>query len=127
MSYQHAIVWMDRRQAKVIDFSVDDQHTYTIVNEHDPRETTHQGEGHGAGDAAHDRAFFDEVWATARDAKEILIVGPAQTKLEFRKHVEHAHSQEAGRIVGVEGMDHPTPGELLKHARHYFKKYDQVH
>ena len=127
MSYQHAIVWLDHRDAKVIDFSVDDQHTHTVVNEHAPRQARHRGEGHGSGNTAHDHEYFDEVWAAVGDAQEVLLVGPAQTKLELRKYIEHTHAAAAHRIVGVEGMDHPTTGELLKHARTYFKKYDQLH
>ena len=125
MSYQHAVVWLDHREAKVIDFSVDDQHTHVIVNEHEPRQV-HRKEGEINGDA-HLGEFYENVFAAIGGAREVLLVGPAQAKLELRKHIETKHPQHAERIVGVEGMDHPTSGELLKHARAYFKKYDQVH
>lgn len=124
MSYQHAIVWLDHREAKVIDFSIDDQHTHTIVNEHAPR---HVHNKRASGRDPHDEQFFDEIFHAIGSAQEVLLVGPANTKNDLRKHIEHRHSADAKRIVGVENMDHPTAGELLKHARAYFKKYDSLH
>ncbi len=123
MSYQHAVVWMDHREAKVIDFTFDEQHAHAIVNEHAPR---HVHNKKGPGHDAHDHEFFDAIVHQLGSAGLVLLVGPGASKGELKKYLEAKHPKDAARIVGVETMDHPTPGELLKHARAYFKRYDQL-
>jgi hypothetical protein len=61
-----------------------------------------------------------------RGAKEILVCGPGQAKLELIRHVhKHDHDVEAS-IVGVETVDHPSDGQLVAYARKYFKAADRM-
>ena len=32
----------------------------------------------------------------------------------------------AGKVVGIESVDHPSDGQLLAYARHYFVKIDRM-
>jgi hypothetical protein len=58
------------------------------------------------------------------DAGAVLITGPANAKTELVKHI-HAHEPQLMKIiVGIETVDHPTDGELVAHARTYFKAED---
>lgn len=126
MSYQHAIVWIDSRHARVIDFSVDDRHVTAVDREGAPKRV-HQKSGiTGSGKAPEDHHFHDEIVASLSDAREILIVGPAHAKVTFRKDLEKRHPKVAARVVGTESLDHPSDGELLAFAKQYFKRIDAL-
>jgi hypothetical protein len=56
----------------------------------------------------------------------VLITGPANAKTELVKHIERHVPTLSARIVGVETVDHPTDGELVAHARKYFKTDHQM-
>jgi hypothetical protein len=56
----------------------------------------------------------------------LLIVGPASAKHEFFKFVQEHHRALVSKIVGVETVDHPTGGEIVAHARSYFKVTDRM-
>ena len=59
-------------------------------------------------------------------ATEVLVTGPGQAKVEFRRHVDSRHPLFAKRVLGVESLDHPSEGQLLAFARQYFLKIDQM-
>jgi hypothetical protein len=40
--------------------------------------------------------------------------------------VHENHRQLVSKIVGVETADHPTGGEIVAHARSYFKTSDRM-
>ena len=126
MSYQHAIVWIDHQHATVIDFTVDDKHVHLVEREGGPRKIHRKSGIPGPGKASDDPKFFDAVVDAIGDAREVLIAGPGDAKLYFRKDLEHRHTKVADRVVAMEAMDHPTNGELLAYARKYFKRYDAL-
>src|SRR3954464_12356540 len=72
------------------------------------------------------RHFFDEVARGLDGIDSVLIVGPASAKHEFFKFAQEKHGPLVSRIVGVEPADHPTGGEIVAHARHYFKASDRM-
>lgn len=126
MSHVHAVVWLDHREARVIDFSSDDVHK-AVVRSHAGHRQVHHRSGSVSGTHLQDdQKFFDEVIAAVGDAKEVLVVGPGQTKAGFRHFVDDRHRDFGRRIVGVESLDHPSDGELLNFARKYFVKVDQM-
>jgi stalled ribosome rescue protein Dom34 len=126
MSHVHAVVWLDHREARVIDFSVDDVHK-TLVRHHGGHRQIHHRAGVvGAGHSPEDVKFFHEVIDAVGDALEVLVTGPGQAKVAFRQHVDAHDKAFAKRVVGVESLDHPSDGELLNFARKYFHKVDQM-
>ena len=42
------------------------------------------------------------------------------------KHLQKHDPAVAGKEVGIESVDHPSDGQLLAYARHYFVKTDQL-
>jgi hypothetical protein len=54
----------------------------------------------------------------------VLITGPANAKNELVKHIDRHAPRLMTIIAGVETVDHPSDGELVAHARHYFKVED---
>lgn len=126
MPAYHAVVWIDHREAHVLHFSRDEV-TKDLVHAHPQHRQTHHHKGViGGGKAPEDREFFDKVAASLAGAVEILIVGPAQAGHEFAKYLEKHARDLAGKVMAIEPADHPSDGELLKLARHYFAGADRM-
>jgi stalled ribosome rescue protein Dom34 len=126
MSHIHAIVWLDHREAKVVDFSMDDKHVVNVHHKGGHRQVHHKAGAMGSGHSNDDGHFFDAIVTALDDAKEVLVTGPGNAKVGFREHVAKKHAAFAKRIVGVETLDHPSEGELLAYARKYFKRVDNM-
>jgi hypothetical protein len=56
----------------------------------------------------------------------VLITGPANAKTELVKWIHQHEPRLMQIIVGIETVDHPSDGELVDHARHYFKAEDRM-
>lgn len=126
MSHFHCVVWIDHREAHVIEFSPDaaDEH---VIHPKSKHEHLHHKHGSvGAGNAPENHAYYQSVTDAIRDAGEILLVGPSTAKLELFKHLQTHAPAVAGRVVSVETVDHPTSGELLKFARQHFLADDRM-
>jgi hypothetical protein len=124
MANYHAVIWIDHDEAHVIRFGRSDAESEIIKA---PHVHLHQKERVvGAGRAPEHPEFYEKVIAAAKDSGELLIVGPADAKLHLVKHIERTHPAMSTRVVGVETVDHPSDGQLLAHARHYFKAADQM-
>jgi hypothetical protein len=126
MSHLHAVVWLDHREAKVVDFSVDDRHVVNVHHRGGHRQVHHRAGVVGSGHSTDDAHFFDAIVEALGDAQEILVTGPGNAKTGFHDHVGKRHAGLARRVVGVEPLDHPSEGELLAYARKYFKRVDNM-
>lgn len=126
MSHVHAVVWLDHRDARVVDFSVDDTHAVAVHHSGGHRKVHQRAGPPGSSHANDDRHYFDEVVTAIGDARDVLVTGPGTAKIAFRDHVSKHHAALAQRIVGVETLDHPSEGELLAHARKVFKRIDAM-
>ena len=73
-----------------------------------------------------EKHYFDGVVKALAGTDEVLVVGPSTAKLALLRYV-HGHDPAfAARIVGVETVDHPTDGELLRFARRHFEADDRM-
>lgn len=126
MSHYHALVWLDHSQAHVMHISPDDVEK-SVVQPAKPPLHLHSRSGTlGAGRQAEDQDYYHAIAEALKGAREILVVGPAQAKLQLIKHI-HAHDPAmANKIVGVETVDHPTDGQLVAYARKYFVAKDRM-
>jgi stalled ribosome rescue protein Dom34 len=70
--------------------------------------------------------FFDDVARGLDRVESVLIVGPASAKDGFLKFVHDNHRPLVSKIVGVETADHPTGGEIVVHARSYFRASERM-
>ena len=78
----------------------------------------------GDGRSREDQDYYHRVTEALKGASEILIVGPAQAKLQLIKHI-HSHDPDlVNKVIGVETVDHPTDGQLIAFARKYFLSKD---
>jgi stalled ribosome rescue protein Dom34 len=126
MSHYHAVVWLDHSEAHVMHITPDDVEK-SVVQPTNPHKKLHSKSGTvGAGKAAEDHVYYHAIVEALQGAQEILVVGPAQAKLQLVKHIQ-AHDQAmAGKVVGVETIDHPTDGQLVAYARKYFVAKDKM-
>ena len=120
---KHAVIWIDQKEARI--FEVDAEqversivdspgpHIHRHVNEVALRVRNHPDDEH---------RYFREVANSLEGHGQVLLVGPAQTKLHFLRYLhQHARPLEA-KIVGIESADHPTDAQLVAHLRSYFNE-----
>ena len=127
MQANHVVVWLDHSEAHIIAFNRDAAEKAVIV--HAPQRHEHQhhrADSVGSGKAAEHPAYYDLIVATIRNVPEWLIVGPANAKLAFSKHVHKHHASLVDHLIGLETVDHPTDGQLLAHAKKYFVAADHM-
>lgn len=124
MSHFHAVVWMDHSEARVFHVSPGDVDKIAV---HGHKQHLHHKAGAiGDGRAPADIAFFDDIGAALEGAQEVLIVGPGAAKLEMIRHATRHLPQLEARVIGVETVDHPSDGQLVAHARRYFRARDRM-
>jgi stalled ribosome rescue protein Dom34 len=126
MSHYHALVWIDHVEAHVMHISPDDVEK-SLIQPNEQHHKLHSRVGTlGSGRAPEDQDYYHRVAQALAGATEILIVGPAQAKLQLIKHI-HLHDPAlVSKVVGVETVDHPTDGQLIAYARKYFQAKDRM-
>ncbi len=126
MSHYHALVWIDHVQAHVMHISPDDVEKSVIEPSEQHRKLHSRVGSLGSGRAPEDQDYYHRVAEALAGAQEILIVGPAQAKLQLIKHI-HSHDPKlVDKVIGVETVDHPTDGQLVAYARKYFLAKDKM-
>ncbi|MFZ4479952.1 MAG: translational machinery protein [Rhodoferax sp.] len=126
MSHYHALVWIDHTEAHVMHISPDDVEK-SLIHPNGSHNKLHAHAGAlGSGRAPENQDYYHRVANALAGAQEILIVGPAQAKLQLIKHI-HGHAPAlAAKVIGVETVDHPSDGQLVAYARKYFLAKDQM-
>jgi stalled ribosome rescue protein Dom34 len=126
MHIQHAVVWLDHREARIFLLDREGFELATISTEL-PHHQTHNKAGTIDGKrAAPDQSYYEEIVTALEPVAEWLIVGPSSARDELANHIRSNDSQLALRIDGVEPADHPTDREIVAHARAFFKAADRM-
>jgi stalled ribosome rescue protein Dom34 len=123
-TYPHAAVWLDHAEAKLFRIGPETFEMTTVAapQHHIRRHASRTREVHHPAD---DQQFFRAVTDALQSAREILVLGPGNAKLELMKYVQkHAPGLEA-KIVGVQTIDHPTDREIVAFARSYLLAVDR--
>lgn len=125
MTHKHAALWIDHHEAKVFHIDGDNVETLTLhaPHHHVRKHPSVTAEKNHPADKEH---YYHDVAKALEGALEILVVGPATAKLEFIKHVHKHDHALTPKIIGVETVDHPTDGQLVKYARSYFLAADRM-
>jgi stalled ribosome rescue protein Dom34 len=127
VSHNHAVIWIDHHKAHILSFNKEECDEKIVkATLHTPHLHARSGSP-GSGHAKEDTAFFNDTVAAAKGALEVLLVGPGTEKTVFAKYIAQSHPEMAGKIVGVETVDHPSNPQLLAYARKYFVKADLYH
>ncbi|HUD51567.1 translational machinery protein [Parvibaculum sp.] len=126
MTHFHAAVWIDHHEARIVSFNPDEHATATLHHHQAVKHTQHSAGKSRNWRAPEDPAYYEEVAKSLDGFGEILIVGPANAKFAFLKHLQAKHPALAAKVVGIETVDHPSDGELTNYARAYFHKKDRT-
>ncbi|SNX29352.1 hypothetical protein SAMN06295945_1723 [Polynucleobacter meluiroseus] len=126
MSLNHAVIWIDHKEAHVMFLSESASEAEVIRTKTTHPHLHHKSGEIGSGKAPLDAKYLHSVIQAVNESKEILIIGPGSAKLELIKYAHHNAPQTAENIVGVETVDHPSDKEVLAFARHFFYKVDQL-
>ena len=117
----HAVVWLDFHQAKIFLIKAEDVEARRIGPNTPHRQIHHKAQVRGSGHVRDDRTYFEAILAAVEEADSWLIAGPGGTKKDLEKYLEGHGEELKKKLVGVEPMDHPTDGELIRQARKLFE------
>ena len=126
MSLNHAVIWIDHKEAHVMFLSEEASEAEVIRSKSTHTHLHHKANEVGSGRVALDSKYLHSVINAVNESKEILILGPGSAKLELIKYAHKHDANIAEKIVGVETVDHPTDKEILAYARKFFYKVDQM-
>jgi stalled ribosome rescue protein Dom34 len=120
MQTHHALIWIDHRTATVIHVDRETDNITEVALKHGKEYLHHKADVVGDGNVKPHADYFVDVMDAVGTSDEILLVGPADAKIEFVKYAEKHRPALAKFIVKVETMDRTSPGALIDHARHFF-------
>jgi len=126
MSLNHAVIWIDHKEAHVMFLSETASEAEVIKTKSTHPHLHHKGGEIGSGRVALDSKYLHSVIQAVVESKEILVIGPGSAKLELIKHAHHHDPRVAEKIIGVETVDHPSDKEIMAFARKFFYKADQL-
>ncbi len=127
-------VWIDHRKAVVVTLTETGEEL-TII-ESGAEKHVHSASGSRGNNSAapqrvapedtlerkftqHLNDYYTEVIECLSGAKSILIFGPGEAKLEFKKQIKNKDMQD--KIAAVEAADKMTDPQAKKHVRDFFQ------
>ncbi len=125
--HNHAVLWIDHREAHVIFFNADDTQD-RIVRASEPAGHIHAKAGSSSGTHLQGNPeFFREISEILQPARLILVVGPSAAKNEFVAYLGHNNRSMRHNIAGIHTAQPMSDGQLVAKARHFFKAADRLH
>jgi len=122
-------LWIDHRKAVIISLNGEIEETKKITSDMEKHVRYSGGAQNDSEEDERDRRFtghlnkyYDEVAALIKDATSVLIVGPGEAKVEFKKRLEI--EKQIGRVIDIETADKMTDPQIAAKVRNHF--YDKV-
>ena len=120
-------LWIDHRKAVIVSITGDQEEINSITSDMEKHVRFSGGAQKDSEEDERDRKFtnhlnkyYDEVVSFIRDAVSILIVGPGEAKVEFKKRLEN--EKQLGRVVDIETVDKMTDNQIAAKVRSHFTK-----
>ena len=127
-------IWLDKKEARIISLENENERMDTIVSE---VEDFHIQGGSGTKfkggpqDVVQDskylerekhqlKAYFKEIASKMKDAKAIVIFGPAQTKEKLRKELQENYKDLNTKVKAVKNADSMTDNQVKALVRDFF-------
>ena len=126
-------LWIDHRKAILVALTDEGEETRLIISHVNKqlgrpggvRSTTRYESQRVPADDSRDRKltgqynlYYDAIIAGIRGAESILVFGPGEAKVEFRKRLERKKLHD--RIVVVETVDKMTDSQVAAKVRRHF-------
>ena len=121
-----AVIFIDRREAKVFHFSAKDDLKLFLLHTSAKRRH-HQADHEDVTKHAIDDDFLRSIAGSLDHTGNTLICGPGNSKYELQAYM-HLHTPDlAARISGVEPLDEPDDSGILALGRQFFRNRGQRH
>lgn len=119
MSFNNAVVWLDHTKAQVIHFDKDASESESLKT-HSTHPHPRQNHGDSHATENDNTLFYTDIANALTGSEQILVVGPADEKTAFIKHLTSKAPAIADKVKAVETVDHPSDGQLLAYAQQHF-------
>ena len=127
MLHSKAVVWMDSSEAHVFRFNAADVEKSRLKSQRPFRKVHHKAGSIGAGHEPLNASYFSDIAAALDGVHEWLLTGPHGAKEQMLGYTR-LHSPQLGQnLYGVETLDRLTDGQLMDHARRFYKAADRMH
>jgi len=121
----HLAVYIDHRAARILAITPEACTEKRIATDSGGRGHVHHHAGTpGPGHAEMDKGFLDAVSAALKEARHILILGPAEAKFELARHLQRHDPELRARVIGIENLDRCSAAGICAFARPLFRKAD---
>jgi stalled ribosome rescue protein Dom34 len=125
-NFFHALVWIDHVEARIIHFDAKESEHVVVRSDLKNHHIHHKANSGDSGHLPVDKAYLARVSEALARSGAILITGPANAKTELASHIRERLPHIGTRIRGVQPLDHPTEGQLLKHGREFFRADERM-
>jgi len=120
-------LWIDHRKAVIVSITGEIEKINSITSDMEKHVRYSGGALNYSEEDERDRRFtghlnkyYDEVLALIKDAVSVLIVGPGEAKVEFKKRLES--EKLPGRVIDIETVDKMTNPQIAAKVREHFLK-----
>ena len=124
---KQAGLWIDHRKAVIVSITGEIEELKSIASDMEKHVRYSGGAMNDSEEDERDRRFtghlnkyYDEVVALVKDAVSILILGPGEAKVEFKKRLEN--EKQLGRVIDIETADKMTDNQIAAKVRSHFSK-----
>lgn len=117
MTMSHAVIWLDHKEAQVVQFDAEQVAASNV------KASTHPTRQHGS-TVRSEHEFFGHVCDALAGSPQVLVVGTHTAQDDFKHYVDKHRPETAKRVAGYETADYPTENQLVAQARRYFLKHD---
>jgi stalled ribosome rescue protein Dom34 len=118
-------LWIDHRKAVIISLNGETEEIKSITSDMEKHVRYSGSAQNDSEEDERDRRFtghlnkyYDEVVAIIKDAVSVLILGPGEAKIEFKKRLENQN--QPGRVVEIETADKMTDPQIAAKVRGRF-------
>lgn len=118
-NYHDAVVFIDRREAKVFHLSANHEVGQRIVHTSAARRH-HRADHEDATEHAVDDSFMKCIVGSLDHSGDTLILGPGNSKYELEKYLQQHRPDLIAHLAAVQNADDPTEGGILGAARTFF-------
>jgi hypothetical protein len=118
--HNHAVVWIDRRLAKIFFLGLDAADELTIHSKLSSDHLHHKARTVGSGNVHEDSTFFPRIDEALQHSEAVLIVGPGNEKTLLLKHLKEIKHSHTARELHAQTCDHPTDPEIIALGRRHF-------
>jgi hypothetical protein len=121
-----AVVWIDEEEGRVAYLGADAEHapqtaqTPGGIRVHRRSKVASPNEKR----ATDDHVFYQKIANELVSARKFLVLGPADAKTEFVKHLHRYDPRLIARLSAIESVERLTDDELLATAQAHFKRVE---